>query len=630
MAIKELNLEGGTIQKNPKKKYIKIALPIIGLLILFVAGFIAYAGFVVVPNTKNFTTNVQGAYDQAEKVQAAIKSEDVLKTKEETIKLKEELKTAQKDLDNLGFVRFIPVANGYYNDSKHIIAAGVVAAEAGELAADGILPFADVLGLEGHKSKVTAKEKSSIIVKEVLPTLSPLVDKLEEKLNRIDKELSQVDPNRYPEGLIIKGFKVKSGLIQAKEGVNKAQEILPDAKVLLSVAPEVLGQPKEKTYLILFQNDKELRGTGGFITSYAIARVKSGKLVSIKSEDIYNLDKRFTPIEPPPEVLQKYLLLKIFPIRDANLSPDFATSAQKFESFYKTIPGLPEVDGIISIDTEFVSSLLEFTGPIKLEKIGETFSAEKNEYGVSDFFYKMELYAQQIFRGSSERKSFIGDLMNEIIDRVLKAPPEKFESLTQIFVKDVEEKHIQFYFKNKTAQEFVRKFDAAGEIKNYEGDYLHVNNSNFAGLKANAFIDYKIEQDIVTSKDGTVTKKVGITLTNTSNKLVGWLNSNYRNWMRVYVPQGSKIINKEVQADFKESKDLDKTVFEGFSITSPLTSSKSTFSYELPFKVKPGQDYKMLIQKQAGTISTKMIIRLNGKVIENFNLTKDKEIKFKI
>ena len=38
----------------------------------------------------------------------------------------------------------------------------------------------------------------------------------------------------------------------------------------------------------------------------------------------------------------------------------------------------------------------------------------------------------------------------------------------------------------------------------------------------------------------------------------------------------------------------------------------------------------MLIQKQAGTGTTKMIIRLNGKVIEDFDLIVDREIKFKI
>ena len=97
--------------------------------------------------------------------------------------------------------------------------------------------------------------------------------------------------------------------------------------------------------------------------------------------------------------------------------------------------------------------------------------------------------------------------------------------------------------------------------------------------------------------------------------------------MRVYIPEGSKLISEETERDFKEAKDLNKTVFESFSVTSPLTSSTTIFTYELPFKVKPGEEYKLLIQKQAGTGSTEMIICLNGKVIEKFDLIVDKEIK---
>ena len=628
MAIKELNLEGKDISNRRKRMFMRIGLSSLVVLILLVISVVAYSGLVLIPKTNDFTASIKGVVDQAEIVEKAIEEENIPKTKEETVKLRESLEDSKQKLKEVGFVRFVPMVNGYYNDAEHLMSAAIIATEAGEIVADSILPFADVLGLKGNKSKTTAKDKTKIIVKDILPSLKPVVDQLENKLSLIEEELSKVDPYRYPEGLVIKGFKVRKGLIEAKEGIDKVQEIIPDAKILLSIAPDVLGHPKEKKYLILFQNDKELRGTGGFITSYAIAKFKSGELVDIKKEDIYNLDKRFLSPEPAPEPLRKYLLLSRYPIRDTNLSPDYLVSAQKFESFYNTIAGVEKVDGIIALDTEFVRSLIEFTGPIKVESLGETFSAEDNEYGISDVVYKMELYAQKVFKGRPDRKSFIGDLMEEIIDKVLNTPPDKFEALFKILVDEANEKHIQFYLHNKEAQYLIEKVNFGGRIKEYDGDYLTVNNSNFAGLKANFFITQKIEQDIITSEDGTITKKVTITLTNPSDQLVGWLNSNYRNWMRVYIPEGSKLISEETERDFKEAKDLNKTVFESFSVTSPLTSSTTIFTYELPFKVKPGEEYKLLIQKQAGTGSTEMIIRLNGKVIEKFDLIVDKEIKF--
>ena len=53
----------------------------------------------------------------------------------------------------------------------------------------------------------------------------------------------------------------------------KALDLISSAKPLIKILPQVLGDPKEKKYLILFQNDKELRPTGGFITAYAIFSV---------------------------------------------------------------------------------------------------------------------------------------------------------------------------------------------------------------------------------------------------------------------------------------------------------------------------------------------------------------------
>ena len=492
MAVNELNLIGHEVAQKSNKKYLKFGISVAAAFAVLVVGFVLYIGLVVVPKTSDFTASVKGVVDQAEIVKTAIKEEDIPKAKEETVKLREGLENSKKTLDEVGFVRYIPVVNGYYNDAEHLISAAIIAAEAGEIAANSILPFADVLGLKGNKSKITAKDKTKVIVTDILPSLKPVVDQLEAKFSLIEEELSQVDPYRYPDGLVIKGFKVRQSLIDAQEGIDKVQEIIPDVKILLAIAPGILGHPKEKKYLILFQNDKELRATGGFITSYAIAKFKSGELVEIKKEDIYDLDKRFLSPEPAPEPLRKYLLLSHYPIRDTNLSPDYLVSAQKFESFYNTIAGVEKVDGIIALDTEFVRSLIEFTGPIKVESLGETFSAEDNEYGIPEVVYKMELYAEKIFAGRSDRKSFIGDLMEEIIDKVLDTPSDKFEALFKILVDEANEKHIQFYLHNKEAQNLIEKVNYGGRIKEYDGDYLHVNNSNFAGLKANFFITKKI------------------------------------------------------------------------------------------------------------------------------------------
>jgi len=64
----------------------------------------------------------------------------------------------------------------------------------------------------------------------------------------------------------------------------------------------VVGEPTEKKYLIIFQNDKELRPTGGFITAYAVFRLDSGVIHVDTSSDIYSLDATISnkPVAPAP------------------------------------------------------------------------------------------------------------------------------------------------------------------------------------------------------------------------------------------------------------------------------------------------------------------------------------------
>ena len=464
---------------------------------------------------------------------------------------------------------------------------------------------------------------------EVFPKISERTDDLEILLSQIKEEIDEININRYPSALTIDGINIRKSLERAKFALVKSEEYLPLLKNGAEALPSVLGYQKEKTYLLWFQNDGELRATGGFITAYGFLKVKDGELLEVESDDIYQLDRRFVPTEEPPEVFRKYLLLTIFPIRDTNISPDFRESAEKFLSFYQTIPSQPKVDGVIAIDTSLVEKFLKITGPITLKQYGETFSAKPHpDYRISDAVYKLELYAQRILKGRTGRKGPVGDLMEKVLDRLFNAKSEQFPVIFDTVLGSLEAKNIQFYFFDQKAQKLTEELGFAGRIKDFDKDYLHVNNSNVAGLKGNFFTKYGVEQEIVIQSEGTVVKKVTTSISNTF-RYDGWLNATYQNWLRLYVPKGSKLLEKNIDTDFEQKNELGKTVWSSFSRTPPFTSTRSSFTYELPFKVKKGGLYKMLIQKQGGYIP-RMIIKVNGKKLFEFDLKKDTKLEFKI
>ena len=64
------------------------------------------------------------------------------------------------------------------------------------------------------------------------------------------------------------------------------------------------------------------------------------------------------------------------------------------------------------------------------------------------------------------------------------------------------------------------------------------------------------------------------------------LNALHRNWIRIYVPKGSKLIDsKGSEVKMTTYDDLDKTVIDGFITVRPKGVATLKVTYVLPFKV---------------------------------------------
>ncbi len=628
-SAREIKVEGKP-SKGRFKLFFKTLLISFAFAVVTVIVLSLILGVVVYPKAKSVMARIDSTYAQAKKLEIALsETKDLKQAETELISLKKELSLTKTEYNKLSFLKFIPVAASYYSDGSHFLNAAEIGIDLGDKSLLAFEPFSAILGFKTNEKEVTAEEKAQKIVKEVIPQIIPLVEDIEIGVNKIKLEMDKVNPSRYPSSMEVKGVRVKETLNVTKDYLEKLSKFIPETKPILQVAPELAGEPTAKTYLILLQNDKELRATGGFITAYALIKMKGGKIVETESDDIYKLDLKYRDTEKAPEAIKKYIGWTLLPIRDSNISPDYKISAEKFEAMYNTIPKMPKVDGVFALDTEFVKSILEVSGPIRTKKTREVWSAEKNKLGIPDVIYKLELYAEKINKHSNDRKGFMGELMDTLIDKVLSAKPDKMKDYIEAFIDTANRKHILFYFHNDFAQKLAEKYNYAGRIKDYEGDYFHLNNSNFGGLKGNLYIKQKVVQDIKIDSEGKVTKNVDVTLTNPV-KADGWLVSIYLNWMRLFVPEGSTLVSKKVFKDFTSGEELDKEVYRGFGPTYPKSSSTSNFTYQLPFKVKVGEKYKMLIQKQPGVNEIEMIIKINGVKKEEFKLTTDKELSIDI
>jgi hypothetical protein len=582
------------------------------------------------------------------RVQDAVQQEDISKMKSELENTKSSLALLGKSYKRVAFFRFIPFLGTYYSDGVHVINSAGYGIEAGNILIDAVEPYADIIGFNNgapsQSGEQTAQERLDFIVK-TLPELVPKADNLTKQVGLIKQEVDQINPDKYPEKF--RGTEVRSKVKQAIDVVDQASSLLESGKPLLSEAPYLLGADKERKYLILFQNDKELRPTGGFMTAYSIGKVRNGRFDPVLSSDIYNLDGSYTPRVKAPDPIVKYLkgpytLSPYLRLRDMNWSPSFADSMELFTQEIKKA-GIDNIDGVISVDTQVLVNLLDVTGPIGVSGFGNFSTNNVPECNCPQVIYELENFAdiegpvvwsqdepgKIIYAPANydNRKKIIGPLMNSVLANVLAQPKEKFPALFNAVIKSLTEKHILFYLYDKDAQDAVTQFGVAGTLRDYEGDYLFINDANLGGRKSNLYVTQEVEQNVEIAKDGKVTKTLTITYRN-PEKYDGWLNSVLPNWVRVYVPQGSELVSFEGLEDkVAPYDDLGRTVFAGYFQLRPQGAAKLTLKYNLPQKFSG--NYNILIQKQPGKDAPLYSIQI-GKKTEEFNLNTDKELKYKI
>lgn len=581
-------------------------------------------------------TDGKVAYQSALAIKDAAKSQDITKTREAIMVTKNHIKKVQNDLGPLGWTKHFPILGGYTSDLFAVIDAAEQGLEAGEVTANAVEPYADILGFKGQGSFAggTAEERIAKAV-ETLDKITPQVDQIAIKITGVRQSLDKVDPNRYPEKF--QGKAVRSQLIAAKEAIDLADNLMTQARPMVKQLPDLLGSKGSKKYMIIFQNDAELRPTGGFITAYATFRVEKGKIFLETSDDIYKLDDTMTKHVAPPEPIAKYLNVYGWRMRDSNFSPDFYSSMKTFEDLYATSNAKQQIDGIIAMDTHVLVGLMDVLGPI--ETYGTTFTTKKvPQCDCPMVIYELEKYADEpkaYERGS--RKDIIGVMLQSLLHKALASPKQVYAPLFQEAMSEAVQKHILIYLHNLDAQRGIEALNFGGRIKTYDGDYLHVNDANLAGAKSNLFVVPKVTQEVSLTDFGaeetlTLEYRYPRTADNCSleRKEGLCLAGIYRDYVRVYLPKGAEI--GEITGFENAShnfEDLDHTVVDGYLTVVPQGLAKISIKYKVKGDFKKNHLYKSLIQKQPGTVGNHYRIVVNGKAQE-FDLTEDKELVVKL
>ena len=236
-----------------------------------------------------------------------------------------------------------------------------------------------------------------------------------------------------------------------------------------AVAPLILGAERPMTYVVLVQNNDELRPTGGFISAVGVITLDKGRIVRMDFSDGYAVDNWQHDHPEPPAPLDTYMGAKLWTFRDANFSPDFPTAAQAIEYFAALDLDL-HPDGIIAADQTAVAILLEGLGPVVVPEDGNAAISS------GDAIEKLRAYwrphsgvdggAGQFETWTDQRKQYVNNLVSAM-RRKLENDSRSIDmaQLGKAILRVLNEKHVLVYLGHPSAMGWLGRPDGTAPLR---------------------------------------------------------------------------------------------------------------------------------------------------------------------
>lgn len=530
--------------------------------------------------------------------QKAASANDAYYTEVELQKSAVNFYQAKTELDDInilikGLVKLSPDLNQELTTANNLADAGEKLASSAALLASAV----DEIKINKSLTNLNLTD-NLIILKDKLNLILPDLEAANVDLNTISLEKL---PENYQEKIIT--LQKTLPLV-----ISNVRNFIDTSDLLL----RTFGQEASQRYMILFQNNHELRPTGGFIGSYAVVDIEKGNIVNIDvpGGGPYDLKGQLkATIESP---IPLHLVNTRWEFQDANWYPNLPTSAEKLNFFYQKSSG-PTVDGSIFINATLMQKIISITGPIEIPKYNLTLTAD-------NFIYQIQKNVELDFNKEQNRpKEIINELIPLLFNKLMKSDSEQFFSLLDLFITSLNEKEIQFYFTDPELQRFVNNNNWGGRLKDTDGDYLNIISTNIAGEKTDAKIEQTAFLDVTVQPDGSIINK--LTITKKHNGLEGELFYGVPNldFMRIYVPSGSLLLSakgfEKIPSEFfmvtnhanyekdpevsqqEVTKDIqsesgteiyseeNKTVFANWVKVDPQQTKTVTIEYQLPIKL---------------------------------------------
>ncbi len=551
----------------------------------------------------------------------AVERGDFEKAVEETKKAKSSIDMMQEVLSSLEIVQRLGILNSEISELNKLLMIT-------EEGIDGI-EHAN----EGMKSLIYV---SKIISGEKNEDPRPYYNSAQTELAAAAEKIAKVKVNLSDDSLLVRSPAVIRFRIEdLSKKLDEYFEIIEKAKTASYLLPHISAIDGQKSYLVLLQNNLELRPAGGFIGSFAQIDFEKGRIKNIKVDDIYNLDGALKDVIAPPIEIRQDLGQERWFLRDSNFEPDFPSSARQAEFFYTKEAGV-KVHGVFSLDLTASAKLVKALGGLDLQDYNVKITEE-------NLFEEAVTHAEVgFFPGSQAKKNFLTSLQTQLFNQLFFISNQNWPEIVSALGESLEEKHLQLYLADPEILSYIASQNWAGilprqadEKQGETNDFLAVVESNMGANKVNYFLERRLRLETKIDKDGEVTHHLAINYKNNSPSDTFPAGS-YKNRFRIYLPAGASL-NKasygeaDITSEARAFSDYGRSGYSLLLELAPKEQKILLVDYKLqkPLNFKESKnEYRLDVIKQAGTFKDKFDWQLNFPIDIKVNEGSSQELNF--
>ena len=363
------------------------------------------------------------------------------------------------------------------------------------------------------------------------------LERAAELLHEARRALDEIDPD----GLV---GPLRAAFVEARAEVTRSGRLARRAEGAATLLPSLLGGEGERSYLLVAMNLSDPRGSGGYPGSYGLIHARDGRIRLTRFAPTSTLG-RVEPVDPPRPDVRRYARFgALTHFISATYPPDWPTSAELFLRMWEA-SGRSPVDGVVGVDTVFLSHLLQAAGPVSAPMWPEEITSDN----------VVRVLGRDTFETTDSTES---DRLQTVIGGALweavLSRPMAADALTSAMSRSVAERHLQVYVRDTEDQAVLHELGATGEVELAERDVLvtmNGNTPNRAGYFAETSIASTQEVD-----GGAIRTELTITVENTAPKgpesiLLGFEGDGYpvgtyAALVDVFLPVGATDIRSEV------------------------------------------------------------------------------------